>query len=333
MSLSVVMPAYNALPHLDASMESVLGQSHPDFELVIRDDASTDGTAAALRDWALRDERVKLTEGDVRLGPAGNSDWVVRAARGRVIARADADDLLHPDRLRRQLAVLDAEASVDAVGSLWEIIDEAGRFRRPPDRWRMARPSAFAPFAHSTLMFRRTAFDRIGGYRPACEYWEDVDLYLRLAAQGRIAVIPEPLVQVRHTMTTTRIGEAARAYDRMFRCVEAWERDGDYEHLLDGAAVGRLAPEALVALGAIELWGGGRPRILRPLRRSGRLGLDRRTLAALVWGAWAQASPGSLRLALRALHRARDLATGRRILPDAVYEWVPGARPRVLWRT
>ncbi|MDQ5808513.1 MAG: glycosyltransferase family 2 protein, partial [Actinomycetota bacterium] len=116
--LSVVMPVRNARPYLDQSISSVLGQTFGDFELVIRDDGSTDGSREVLRAWARRDRRIRLHEDDRPLGPAGSSNWVVAHSDAPFVARMDADDVAHPDRLRRQLAVLRAHADVDVVGAL-----------------------------------------------------------------------------------------------------------------------------------------------------------------------------------------------------------------------
>src|SRR4051794_33901748 len=93
--VSVVMPVRNAMPYLDASIASVLAQTYTDFELVIRDDGSTDGSLAALHAWAARDERIRLCAGTHRLGPVGNSNWVVERSRAPLVARMDADDISH----------------------------------------------------------------------------------------------------------------------------------------------------------------------------------------------------------------------------------------------
>src|SRR5690349_22832239 len=100
------MPVHNAMPHLDAAMRSILGQTHRDFEFVIYDDASTDGSTEALREWAVRDNRIRLFEGKDNLGPVGSSMFVVQHSTGSLIARMDADDVSLPGRLERQVALL-----------------------------------------------------------------------------------------------------------------------------------------------------------------------------------------------------------------------------------
>src|ERR1044072_7752842 len=91
-TISVVMPVHNALPFLDESINSILKQTFEDFEFVILDDASTDGSYDALEQWAKRDGRIKLHQSSKQLGLAANSKPVVGFARASMIARMDADD-------------------------------------------------------------------------------------------------------------------------------------------------------------------------------------------------------------------------------------------------
>jgi len=147
-SLSVVMPVHNALPHLDAAVHSILGQSFVDFEFVILDDASTDGSRERLRELAALDPRIRLLEVDEKLGPVASSNMVAAAAKAPFVARMDADDVSYPDRLGEQLQVLRDDREAGVVASLCDTIDSAGRILRQPEAWRLARPSPFVPFAH-----------------------------------------------------------------------------------------------------------------------------------------------------------------------------------------
>lgn len=335
-ALAVVMPVHNALPHLDASIRSILDQSFGDFEFVIRDDGCTDGSGAVLRRWAAADSRIRLFEDGGRLGPVGSSNFVVEQATAPVVARMDADDVSHPDRLRHQVQVLTASVETVAVGTLWEGIDDGGRTVRPRDRRRLARASAFAPFPHGSIAFRRDVFERIGGYRDACVYWEDVDLFLRLAGAGSIAVLPEALYRHRHSASSTRLSasqeQVLAAMDLMYRCVEAYERDGDYEPLLRApASVGRrLHPGAMVTQASVELWSGQAPRGLARMWRRTAPAPSRAGAGALIWASWAGVSPRSLRLALRGLLALRNLVGARAVRDGVVYAWRPGAGARPL---
>jgi glycosyltransferase involved in cell wall biosynthesis len=315
--LSVVMPVYNALPHLDPAIRSILDQGFADFEFVIFDDGSTDGSTDRLRDWARRDSRIRLIESEANLGPARSSDRVAREAKGAFIARMDADDISYPDRLAEQLELLRSDESVGLVASLSDLIDSRGRRIRSAEPWRLLRKSAKVPFVHGSIMFRRSIFEQAAGYRQDCDYWEDQDLVVRMAAISKVLVIPRALCAVRIWTTSTRTGSdqegVETAFDSAYRSVRAGK---------DRNPGGKIDPRAFVALGSVTLWAGGRPRLFRRLLGSGDLSVDFRTISALIWTGWASVSPGSLRSALRLLLAARN-ARARRLLSGSPVTWSP----------
>jgi len=317
--LSVVMPVRDLERYVDAAVASILGQTYRDFEFLIRDDGSTDGTRGLLRQWAARDRRIRLFESDVSLGPAESSNFVVRQARGALVARMDGDDIAHPDRLRRQVEALDAHADACLVGSLFEGIDEAGRSVRPRDRSRLTAPTPFAPFPHGSIMFRREAFDRAGGYRTDADFWEDLDLFRRLARLGALIVLPDALYRHRSSPLSTRITSSRTkveaSIDRMYRRTLGGAHPPRRGH--------RIMPDVFVSLGSTLLWAGRRPGALLPLLRRGALRFDRRSLAILAWALWAELSPRSLRYCLRFVAVRRDRRVGRAVRDDQVYRWTP----------
>ena len=329
--LSVVMPVHNALPHVHAAVESMLAQSFADFELVVLDDGSTDGSTEALRNWAARDRRIRLVESGTRLGPAGSSNRVVGEARAPIIARMDADDVARPDRLERQLALMEAQADAVLVGSLWDVIDESGQRVREADRWRLLRVSPFAPFSHPTIMFRRDAFEAIGGYCAEANRWEDVDLYLRMAAVGRVLVVAEPLVSVRHSDVSTRLRDGRDGFERamhlMYCCLGEYVRGRDYTPVLmqvkGPADDAKLMPPSFITAGSPIVWAGKRPGALRRLLKRGLLRPNRSSGIALTWAAWADLSPRSLRLFLQAFLKVRNIAARRSLRGRAWIEWTP----------
>ena len=134
--VSVVMPVRDAGPYLEDCLRSILGQTYRDFEFIIRDDGSVDGSTGILRRWAARDQRIRLFVGKRSLGPAESSNWVMRKTQTTYVARMDADDIAHPDRLRRQLAVLDSLSRRLPGRHL------VGRNRRPRPPGSSARPLA-----------------------------------------------------------------------------------------------------------------------------------------------------------------------------------------------
>jgi GT2 family glycosyltransferase len=327
-ALSVVMPVHNGARYLSESIASVLAQTFTDFEFVILDDASTDDSAAILRGWAARDARIRIVPSGSRLGPAGSADRVVREARAPVCARMDADDVSHPDRLRAEWNVLRRHPEASLVGTLWEGIDAGGRRVRPRDRWRLLGSSRFAPFPHGSIMFRHAVFVRLGGYRPACTYWEDLDLYVRMAACGPIMVLPEALYRYRfHVDSTTggrRRERVASALELMHRCMDRRGAGEDYTPLLTGepaSAGGSVDARTLFALGFPRLWAGQTPDILGDLRRIRPAAPCGAVLRAVVLAVWGELSPRSLRYLLRGLVRLRDRLAGWRISGGVAVEW------------
>jgi hypothetical protein len=317
------MPVRDAGPYLEDCLRSILDQTYQDFEFVIRDDGSVDGSTEILRQWAARDPRIRLFVGERSLGPAESSNWVMRQTEATYVARMDADDIAHPDRLRRQLAVFDSCPDACLVGTLCEGIDARGRRVRPRDRWRLTRPGPFAPFPHGSIMVRRDAFERAGGYRRECDFWEDADLYFRLAEQGRLLVLPDSLYLHRASGLSTRLvsppSEVERAVDNFYQTMGG--RGEGLAVAADGKA--RLSPWVFVSLGSLRLWTGESPAMLGQIWRRGALKWDFESLSILVWALWGSISPRSLRRVLSSLISVRDFAVGHRFSDGQPWSWRP----------
>ena len=331
--VSVVMPVHNALPYLDAAIESVLGQTFRDFEFVILDDASTDGSTDPLREWAKRDARIRLIEELQNLGPAGSSERVAQAATAPVVARMDADDISYPTRLAEQLAVLDAFPDVGVVGGLCDIIAADGRLLRRAERWRLLQHGSVPPFGNGPMMYRREIFDRVGGYRRECELWEDHDLLLRMSTVTKIMVVPHAIYQIRQSPVSTRFASTAErleaALDLMYRCRDRLERGRSYEDLLrPGAAKSdKLDPRVFISAGSVTLWAGGHPKLFRRALARAQLGMNLGSAKMLVWTAWASLEPSSLRGFIRVLLFFRRLYASYAVHPSGPVLW-PGAGHR-----
>jgi glycosyltransferase involved in cell wall biosynthesis len=194
--ISVVMSVYNNADTLVAAMDSVLRQEGVELEFIVIDDGSTDGSAAMLDDYAGWDPRVMVIHRDNQ-GLTASLIHGCALARGTWIARQDADDVSLPGRLRKQL---DAGASSGApvlVGCHARYFTSDGDVLFdyvPPDNLReriVQGECTVSP--HGSILFRRDAYTKIGGYRAAFYYAQDLDLNIRLAAQGAVAVVPEVL--------------------------------------------------------------------------------------------------------------------------------------------
>jgi glycosyltransferase involved in cell wall biosynthesis len=303
-SISVVMPVYNALPFLAESISSILAQTLTDFEFVIFDDASTDGSVELLRQWSLRDRRIHLYESKKRLGVSGSSNAVVSRACAPIVARMDADDIAHPDRLRRQWEIIRGRPDVALVGTLCNGIDTSGREVRPRDRWRLVRRSIHIPFPHGSAMFRREVFDQVGGYDEMAAGGEDQDLFLRMAARGRVLTLPDVLYSYRYHSSNATLLNGKRAVRK--------------DHSQHGDALA-----AFYMLGAMRLWAGDPPKLLQPMFEKKSLKWNLKTLMILASAIWGHLSPSTLRVFLRSSIRARDLVASVRVKDGSPYEWQP----------
>jgi glycosyltransferase involved in cell wall biosynthesis len=328
-SISVVMPVRNALPFLDESIGSILSQTFTDFEFVILDDASTDGSTARLREWARRDVRIRLYEAREKLDPSVISNFVVRKARAGIIARMDADDISHADRLMRQWEVMQTRPDVALVGTLFEGIDVKGRRVRRRDRWRLTRKTVFPPFPHGSVMFRREIFEEVGGYRKECDAWEDQDLFLRIRKRACVVVLTDALYYYRfhvHSVTSNRPMErVAQSYSVRESCLARLRRGHDYTQLLTDVELNSHRSEAvayaLYLRGSMRLWAGHPPEVLELLFEHKTLGFGPFHLRTLVWATWGWLSPQSLRFFLRSLIRTRDLLASISVKDGGIHEW------------
>ena len=329
--LSVALPVHNGIPHIEESVRSLLAQSLAGFELIIGDDGSDDSTAPVLARLAAEDERIRLLRRTAKSGPAGAANWVIAQARAPLVAIAHADDIACPDRLRRQIELFADRPDVVLVGALNTGIDVDGHIVHPPNLWRLAFPTSFAPMCHSSIMFRRSAFEAVGGYRKSADCWEDLDLYWRLSRRGRILVIPEVLTRYRYSRISLR--ERARAdsleqsLERMYRSVARYRTHGEYESLLDGrdeAADGRrVHPRIFVARSWTRVWSGKRSIVFGQMLRRARFGLDLASVQSFAFVLWASVSPKSLRLVLQGVTRLRNRMVGARLAGVPFVEWQP----------
>lgn len=186
--VTVLLPAYNAARHLRDALESLLGQTFAEFELVVVNDGSTDSTVEILRSCS--DPRIRVVENPANLGLAASLNRGLSIARAELVARMDADDVAHPRRLERQVAHLDAHLDVALLGTQAWLIDERGACRgeiahgRGHDaiRWELLLDNAFL---HTSVMFRRGVVQELGGYDESFHYGEDFDLWSRLVHSGR----------------------------------------------------------------------------------------------------------------------------------------------------
>jgi glycosyltransferase involved in cell wall biosynthesis len=228
--VSVVIPAYNRAATIAAAIESVLRQTWSDFELIVVDDGSSDGTLAAAA--AVRDPRVRLVQNPRNLGAAAARNAGVAEARGTWVAFQDSDDEWLPCKLEKQMARL-AAVGAPCVGAYCGLLTLGTLDARPGARIRLryVPDPGIAPvegdllpallkrniISTQTLVARRDVFAALGGFDAALPAVEDWDFALRLAHRGPIAFVDEPLVHQRfseNSLTRHRDRQLA-AHDRI----------------------------------------------------------------------------------------------------------------------
>lgn len=212
MRVSVLMGVRDGGPHLREAIESVLGQTFTAFELVVVDDASTDGTAAMLEAYRLKDARVVVLRNETNMGLTRSLNRGLGVARGEYVARLDADDVSSPERLAVQVEFLDRHPGIGLAGSACVLTDAEGRaggLCEPPEgdteiRWKMTFNNVFV---HSTVMFRRSLFgpgEMV--YDETFPYAQDYELWTRILDRSRAANIPRPLCRFRlHDDSTSAV--------------------------------------------------------------------------------------------------------------------------------
>jgi glycosyltransferase involved in cell wall biosynthesis len=205
--VSVVMAVYNAASYLRASVDSILGQTRDDFEFIMVDDGSTDESRTIIGEYG--DPRIKLLDlAHAGIVPALNH--AIGTARGRYVARMDADDVSLPRRLALQVAALEADPTTVVAGCGFVEIDAFGRQRSvvvPPtlDVDLRRRLMVRNPYAGGSVMMRRDALLSIGGYPQGFELAEDYEVLHRLSAVGTLTSAPEILYQWRvHPPSTSQ---------------------------------------------------------------------------------------------------------------------------------
>jgi glycosyltransferase involved in cell wall biosynthesis len=261
--VSILLPAYCAEATLAAALRSIQRQTETRWECLVIDDGSSDGTAAIARDFAERDPRFRVLGlphgGLVRALNSG-----LEACRAPLVARMDADDLMHRQRLALQIRALDDDPDLDALGCHVRIFPRAALAEgmRDYERWLCSvdspdrvRAEAFVecPVAHPTLVIRRELLERMR-YRE--RGWpEDYDLILRLlAADRKVDVLPRRLLCWRNQPGRLSRSSSVYAIERFTACKAAFLAEGilaeSTEYVLWGyGATGKALRRALLGHG------------------------------------------------------------------------------------
>lgn len=292
-TISVVMPAYNCARYVGLAIESILAQTEPDFEFIIIDDASTDGSVDIVARYAAKDSRIRFIRNGANKGIAARLNEGLALTRAPLIARMDQDDISLPSRFAVQYAHLNANPDVVLVGSRVVIIDPDGDeliemgdalSHEEIDCGLMS--GAGQLVYHPSVLFRREAALAIGGYDAAYRGVEDLDFFLKLAERGRIENLAEPLLKYREHFGKMGVTHRAAQDQEIEKAIAAAHaRRGT--HADAGPARTRRNPESRIA--TKRKWGwwalkGGRLAAARKhaLRAFAAAPIDRES-ARLLW--------------------------------------------------
>ena len=219
--LSVCVPTYNRADYLSQALRALSSQTFTEFELLVVDNCSTDGTAALVESFG--DQRIRFHRNERNVGSRENWNRCLDLASGEYIAICHDDDLYEPDFLRRGVGLLDANPGVAFVHTAVRVVDEEGRplrvFRAYQDDKVIPGREAFVGYlsrSHdvvmSSVIARRASYEAVERFTP--DYLcADFEMWLRLALQGDVAYIATPLVSYRtHAESTSREMDPARWY-------------------------------------------------------------------------------------------------------------------------
>jgi glycosyltransferase involved in cell wall biosynthesis len=195
--VSVLIGAYNSAATLRRAIDSMLAQTVTELELIVIDDGSRDDSAAVAREAAREDARVQVLEMQRNVGISRSLNAGLEMARGPFVAVQDADDWSEPQRLERQIGVLESRPDVAVVGSRMREVDETGRELAPRTKFAAGDVNevllGFNPIPNTCSCVRRAAVVEAGGYDPRYRYAMEYDLWLRLSERWRVVALEEVL--------------------------------------------------------------------------------------------------------------------------------------------
>ena len=208
--ISVLMSVYNGEQFLREAIDSILQQTYRDFEFIIVNDGSQDRSEEIIRSY--EDPRIRFYSNGQNLGLIPSLNRGLQMAQGEFLARLDADDVALPQRLEKQVQVLESSPEIVLTGTQMQLIDSDGKdlevwaYPEHPllARWVMMFNT---PVSNSSVLARAQPMREVGGYRIEYKYAEDFDLWSRLAEHGDVVNLPEVLGKYRvhgESVTTTR---------------------------------------------------------------------------------------------------------------------------------
>ena len=200
-TISVIMPVYNGERYLAEAIASILGQTYADFEFIIVDDGSKDGSARIIREYAERDPRIQFIRLERNQGRACARNSGIAVAKGKYIAMMDCDDVCLPDRLRKQVNYLEAHPEIDVVGiTIWfadQDLKPLAPLPMPLEHPLIAWEQFFGANIAYPVLLRHEPLIAVGGYEERRNFCDDKELWSRLLPISRFANLSDVLMLYR----------------------------------------------------------------------------------------------------------------------------------------
>lgn len=204
--VSIIMGTFNCASSLHTCIDSIINQSYTNWELIICDDCSTDETLLIASKYDEKFENIRLIRNKENMKLAYSLNHCLKYAKGKYIARMDADDICFSDRLEKQVDFLENNPKIDVVGTAVIPFDENGD---KPIRFACENPNVRilthrTTFFHPTVMMKKTCYDHLGGYTVAkrTQKGQDIDLWFRFFAEGYTGEnLKEPLIKYHESIS------------------------------------------------------------------------------------------------------------------------------------
>lgn len=203
--VSVIMSVKDAEAYVEEAVNSILNQSFRDFEFIIVDDGSRDGTVRLLKELEGKDNRIKIITNAENMGLTRSLNKAIASASGEYLARMDADDVSMPQRFEKQAYFLDDNTAVAVLGTSYYGIDDNGAVVSTisaPTKDEDIKKNLISgnPFCHPSVMIRKSILDKVGSYKEEFRHTEDYELWFRIAKSGaRMANLEDFLFKRRYT--------------------------------------------------------------------------------------------------------------------------------------
>lgn len=205
--VSVIIPAYNASKYIRECVESIIGQTYENIEIIIIDDKSTDNTLEIAEEYQKKNPKVFVYQNEKNLGIGANRTKGIGIANGTYICWQDSDDVAFPKRIELQVDYLEVHEKVGVVGGFLEFMSEDGKplkTRKYEEKDAALRKSIFRynPVAQPASMFRRSVYQEVGTYDEELDVSEDIEMLFRTGVHYEFANVQEKVIRYRQLDTS-----------------------------------------------------------------------------------------------------------------------------------